>query len=170
MNMENKMRNISVEKITLNVGVGEPGEKLERVVTLLKNITGSQPVKTKAKKRIPEWGLRPGLEVGVKVTLRGKKAEEMLQRLFKAVENKIPGNKFDEQGNFSFGVPEYVYIPGVKYDYTVGIIGLSVAVTLKRPGFSISKQRQRRSIGKKHMITKQEAMDFVRERYKVDVV
>ncbi len=164
------MREIRVEKVTLNVGVGEPGEKLERVMNLLKTITGEKPIKTMAKKRIPEWNLRPRLEIGTMVTLRGKKAEDMLVKLFKAVEDKIPAEKFDDNGNLSFGIPEYVYIPGVKYDYTVGIIGLSVAVTLSRPGFNIAKKRFKRKIGKKHRITKEEAIEFIKKKFNLNIV
>lgn len=169
MNKDNKMREIRIEKVTLNVGVGKAGDELEKVEKLLHNITGAKPFKTVSKKRIPEWDIRPGLEIGTAVTLRGKTAEEMLGRLLGGVDNKLSGSKFDENGNVSFGVPEYVHIPGVKYDYTVGVIGLSVAVTLSRPGFSISKGRMKRKIGNKHRITKDEAINFISNKYNLQV-
>ncbi len=167
--MENPMRDIRIEKITLNVGVGEPGEKLEKISKLLAQISGSKPVNTTTKRRIPEWNIRPGLQIGTKVTLRKSKAEETLKRLFTAVENKVKSSAFDKNGNLSFGISEYVHIPGAKYDYTVGIVGLSVAVTLSRRGFGIARKRSGNKIGKNHLITPQEAMDFLRGKYNVKI-
>jgi len=163
------MREIFVEKITLNVGVGEPGDKLEKVGRLLEQISGAKSVKTLTKRRIPEWNIRPGLQIGVKVTLRGQKADELLIRLLKAMEDKLLSSNFDSHGNLSFGISEYVHIPGAKYDYTVGIVGISVAVTLARRGYTISRKRLSRKVGKRHLITKKEAMDFISEKYKVKI-
>ena len=168
--MENKMREIFVEKVTLNVGVGEPGEKLEKIVALVENISGSKAVKTTTKKRIPEWDIRPGLEIGVKTTIRGQKADELLKRLFTAMENKVKSSCFDNGGNLSFGIKEYIHIPGARYDYTVGIVGLSVAVTLSRRGLGMAKKRSGAKPGKSHMIKKQEAIEFIKDKYKVNVL
>jgi large subunit ribosomal protein L5 len=166
---DNPMREVRLAKVTLNVGVGEPGDKLEGIKKLLEGISGTKAVKTKTKKRIPEWEIRPGLEIGVKTTIRGKAAEEILSRMLAAVEKKLKSSNFDRRGNFAFGVSEYVHIPGAKYDYTVGIVGISVSVTLERRGFSISRKRLKRDIGKKHLITKEEAIDFVKSKYGVSV-
>ncbi len=169
MNKDNKMRDIRIEKVTLNVGVGKAGAELDKIENLLKSIAGAQPFKTTSKRRIPEWGVRPGLEIGTAVTLRGKAAEEILGRLLEGIDKKLSKSKFDEGGNFSFGIPEYVHIPGVKYDYTVGIVGLSVAVTLSRPGFSISRKRVRHTVGKSHRIKKEEAINFISNKYNLQV-
>ncbi|MEK6839815.1 MAG: 50S ribosomal protein L5 [Nanoarchaeota archaeon] len=167
---ENPMRNIRVEKITLNIGTGMPGEKLEKALKLLQKISQSKPVSRKTKKRIPTWGVRPGLEIGAKVTIRGKKAEELLVRLLKARADSLPASKFDITGNLAFGIPEYIEIPGVEYDATIGIIGLEVAVTLMRPGFRIrSRARKRMSIPKKHMITKEEAMEYMKSKFQTRI-
>ncbi len=163
------MREILIEKVTMNVGVGEPGDRLEKVEKLLAQISGAKPVKTSTKKRIPEWNIRPGLDIGTKVTLRGEKAEELLKRLFVAVENKVEFSNFDKRGNLSFGISEYVHIPGAKYDYTVGIVGISVAVTLYRRGYSIARKRSSKHIGHNHIITPEEAKQFIVEKYKVKV-
>lgn len=168
--MENKMREIIVEKVTLNIGVGEPGERLEKIKALLEQISGSKVVKTETKKRIPEWGLRPGLEIGVKTTLRGEKAQEVLKRMFTAVENTVSSSNFDRNGNLSFGIKEYIHIPGAKYDYTIGIVGMSVNVTLSRRGFSISRKRERSAVGKSHLIKKEEAIDLIKNKYNVKVI
>ncbi len=163
------MREIKIEKITMNVGVGEPGDKLEKIGKLLEQISGTKSVKTKTKKRIPEWNIRPGLDIGVKVTLRGEKANELLKRLFTSVEDTLKASNFDRNGNLAFGISEYVHIPGAKYDYTVGIVGISVAITLSRRGYSIAKKRIAKKIGRSHIIKKEEAMEFIRDKYKVKI-
>ena len=160
------MQKITVEKLTLNIGVGGPGEKLEKALKLLHAISQQKPVKTTSIKRIPTWGVRPGLALGAKVTVRGKRAEELLQRLLQAADNTLPDRKFDTSGNFSFGIPEYIDIPGVSYDVTIGIIGLEVAVTLQRPGFRVKRRKLRPGkIPKSHAITKQQAQEYMRTKF-----
>src|SRR3989339_312772 len=77
----NPMREVKIEKVTLNVGAGKEQTRLEKGVLLLKGLTGINPVKTFTNKRIPSWGLRPGLPIGCKLTLRKKKAEEIFKQL-----------------------------------------------------------------------------------------
>ena len=159
--LENPMRQVLIEKLVLNIGTGKEQSNLTKAMKLLKLLTGFEPVKTLAKKRIPAWGLRPGLPVGCKKTLRGEKALEILKLMLKAKDNKLSQNCFDDYGNVNFGIEEYIAIPGVKYDPEIGIIGLQVSVTLKRKGFRVKHRRLRRThIGKKHLISKQEAIDF----------
>ncbi|NPA86838.1 MAG: 50S ribosomal protein L5 [Candidatus Diapherotrites archaeon] len=172
----NPMRAIRVEKVTLNIGVGEPGERLEKAEEVIRRVLAlagieQKPVRTKAKVRVQRWGIRPGLPIGVKVTVRGKKAYELLKLLFKAVENKISSRSFDPLGNFSFGIREYIDIPGMKYDPAIGIYGMDVTVTLERPGYRVKRRKRKRSkVGKRHLITKDEAIDFVKETFGVEVV
>ncbi len=164
------MTEIRIEKITLNIGTGGPGDKLEKAVKLLQMITGQKPIRPKSDKRIPTWGVRPNLQLAAKVTVRGKKADELFKRLVLAVENKILLRKFDVYGNFSFGIPEYIDIPGANYDPAIGVIGLEAAVTLERPGFRVKKRNIRsQKIPKKHRITRDEAINFVKLKYNVKV-
>ncbi len=166
----NPMRQIRIEKVTINIGVGEPGERLDKAYELLKRLTGQKPVKTVAKKKVPRWGIRPGLPIGVKVTLRGKKAYEFLEKVFDAVGRKIPASSFDDQGNFSIGIKEYIDL-GLKYDPNIGIFGMDVCVTLERPGYRVKRRKRRKAaIGKKHLITREEAIEFVQKRFGVEVV
>lgn len=168
---ENPLRKIRIEKITLNVGVGKDEETMKRGLKLLKKITGIDPIKTVTKKRIPAWELRPGLQIGCKLTLRKKKAEELLKLLLKSRDNNLPEKKFDKQGNFAFGIPEYIDIPGVDYDPELKVLGLEVAVTLERPGYKVKKRKvQPRKIGKTHLITPAEAKDFMKKEFGVNLV
>lgn len=166
----NPMEDIRIEKVTLNVGAGKDQTKLEKGMLLLKNITGINPVKTFTNKRLPSWGLRPGLPIGCKLTLRKKKAEEILLRLLDAKDNKLSLHQFDKEGNIAFGIHEYIDIPGVKYEPKIGIMGLEVCVTLERPGFRIKRRRiMKRKISKKHRIKKEEVMEFMKKRFKVKI-
>ena len=164
------MKEILVEKVNLNIGTGGPGEKLEKATKLLEKVSGSKPVATKTLKRIPTWDIRPGLEIGCKVTLRRKKAEELLRKLLSAVNNKLPSSKFDDHGTVSFGISEYLNIPGIQYDASIGIIGLEVAVTLMRRGYRIKRRKiQTKKIPPRHNIKKEEAIDFFKNKFNVKV-
>lgn len=170
MKANNVMRKIRIEKVTLNVGTGKEKSSLEKGKKLISHITGIKPIVTRTKKRIAAWGLRPGLPIGCKLTLRGKKAEDMLEKFMQAKEKMLSRSQFDEHGNFSFGVHEYIDIPNVKYDPELGLIGLEISVTLERPGFRIKRRRiQRKKIGSNHKISKEEAITFVKEKFKVRI-
>lgn len=167
----NTMKNITVEKVTLNIGVGAPGDKLDKAMKLLQSISGLKPIKTMSNKRIPTWGVRPKLPLACKVTVRRKKAEILLKRLLQAADNKIPRRKFDVFGNFSFGIPEYIDIPDVPYDASIGVIGLEVAVTLERPGFRIKRRAVKKSsVGSRHKISVEDAVQFLKEKFNVSVM
>ena len=168
--MSNSMKDIRIEKITLNVGAGKDTVKLEKGIKLLKMITGIAPVKTFTTKRIPGWGLRPGLPIGCKITIRKEKACEILKRLLEAKDFTISERQFDNNGNVSFGIPEYIDIKDIKYDPEIGIMGLEVCVTLERPGFRI---RRRKTLNKKiptrHRIKGADAIAFMKEQFNVKI-
>jgi large subunit ribosomal protein L5 len=164
------MRSITIGKVTVNMGVGEPGERLENAINVMKQITGSKPVKTLCKIKQPGWGIREGLEIGTKITLRKKAASEFLKAAFAARQNSIPPRNFDRAGNFGFGVKEHIEMPDVKYDPKLGILGFDVLVTLERPGYRVKKRKMAKTkTGKNHRITKEEAISFVKENFGVEV-
>ncbi len=166
---ENPMKEIRVAKVTLNIGAGKNEDLLKKGLVLMKKLTPLTPVKTITKKRIPGWGLRPGLAIGCKVTVR-KEADKLLKRLLVAKENILSEKVFDDLGNFSFGIPEYIEIEGMEYDPDLKIIGLEVAVTLERPGFRVKKKKIASGIiGKKHLITKVEAINFIKKNFGVEI-
>jgi large subunit ribosomal protein L5 len=167
---DNVMRTIRIEKLTLNFGAGKDQVKLEKGVKLLKQITGKSPIKTITQKRIAGWGLRPGLPVGCKITLR-RDVRELIIRLLTAKENKLTENNFDDNGNISFGVHEYIDIPGAKYDPELGIIGLQASITLERPGYRIKKRKMfKKKIADHHLVKKQEAMSFMAKEFNTKIV
>ena len=167
----NKMREIRIEKVTLNIGAGKEQSRLDKGIILLKSITGIEPIKTYTNKRIPEWGLRPGLPIGCKLTLRKNKAIELLKRFFEAKDNSLKISQLDNNGNISFGIHEYIDIPGIKYDPKIGIMGLEVCITLGRQGYRIKRRRiARRKISNKHIIKKEEAIEYIKKNFNVNVV
>ena len=166
----NPMKKVRIEKITLNIGSGKDTSKLDKGILLIKTITGIAPVKTITKKRIPSWGLRPGLPIGAKLTLRKAKALEILKKLLQAKDNILKASQFDQGGNISFGIHEYIDIPGVAYNPDIGIMGLEVCVTLEKPGFRIKRRMlEKKKIPKKHVISKEEALEFMKNEFNIKV-
>ncbi|MBI4439103.1 50S ribosomal protein L5 [Candidatus Woesearchaeota archaeon] len=164
------MKGIRIEKLVLNIGTGKNPDSIEKAMKLLKSITGREPVKTITKKRIPEWGLRPGLAIGCKVTLRKALAKDTIARLLQARDNKLSPRLFDDTGNLAFGIPEYIDIPGVSYDPQIGVIGLQATITLERVGYGIKRRKSlKRPVPVKHRITKQEAVEFMQRTFDADV-
>lgn len=164
------MKNIKIEKVTLNVGAGKDQKVLDKGVALLEGITGIKPVKTRTLKRIQSWGLRPGLPIGCKITLRGEAALKMVERLLYAKDNIIGESCFDSEGNISFGIKEYVDIKDAKYDPSIGMMGLQATITLARPGFRVRDRRLRSvKIPVKHRISKQDAIDFMKNKYSIKI-
>ncbi len=164
------MRKPRVAKVTINIGVGESGERLTKAEKMLEQLVSQKPIRRRAKQTNRDFGIRRGEPIAVKVTLRGKKAEEMLRRLLAAVDNRLKAGNFDEHGNFCFGIEEHINIPGVEYDPEIGIFGMDVCVTLERPGFRIARRkRQRRKVPNRHKLTKEEGMVFAMEKFKVSV-
>lgn len=160
---ENKMKNIRIEKITLNIGSGIEAENAEKAVLLLSKISGAKVIKTVSTKRIAAWKIRPGLPVGAMVTLRGQKATEILKALLHAVSFKVKKSSFTKNG-FSFGVKEYIEIPGLKYDPKIGIIGLEAAVSLARPGFRVKRRKIKPAkIHHKHEISAEEGWNWAQK-------
>lgn len=166
----NQMRGISVEKVTLNIGAGKDTTKLEKGIKLIHGITGRTPVKTFAKKRVQEWGLRPGLPIGCKLTLRNKEANEILKKLFEARDNTLQITNLDNEGNISFGIKEYIDIPGVNYDPDIGIMGLQVCITLKRKGFRIKHRSfKKKQIPKRHRVGREDAIEFMKKTFDLKI-
>lgn len=157
------MKEVLIEKVVVNIGVGADPTRMKRAEQIIQQITGKKPLKTSGKKRIPDWGVRPGLELGLKVTLRKEEAMEFVKKVLPAKENKLSTKSFDKEGNFGFGIHEHIDIPGIKYDPKLGIIGFDVLVSLRKKGYRIKYRKiQNRKVGQKQRVTKEEAMEFVK--------
>jgi len=127
-----------VQKITLNMGVGEGSQDKKKVTTALAEmelIAGQKPVITKAKKSIAGFKLREGMPIGVKVTLRGAQMYEFLDRLVTIAMPRIRDfrglnpKSFDGRGNFAMGLKEQIIFPEISYDAIDVVRGMDVIVT-----------------------------------------
>ncbi len=167
----NVMKQIKIEKLTLNIGAGKDTNVLQKGKLLLKHITGIDPVQTTTNKRIAGWGLRPGLPIGTKLTIRDKDMiQDLVSRFLAAKERKMKRTWFDDNGNISFGIMEYVDIPGVKYNTDIGMMGFQVSLTLGRPGHRVKRRKIRKSsIGKNQRVSKDDAISFMKDTFGVNV-
>ena len=158
---DNIMRAIKIEKIILNSGA--TADKLEKAVKLLNKISGKKSIKKKAKMRIPTLGVRPGLEISCMVTIR-KNPEEMLKRLLTAKENKLSKRAIAEN-HFSFGIKEYIEIPGMDYQRDIGLMGLDVTVVFVRSGRRVSLRKIKKThIPKRQHVSKEDIIKFMEEK------
>jgi len=165
------MRKISIGKVVVNIGVGKSGEAVERARKVLEQITAQKPASRKAKKSIRDFGTHQGEPIGLVVTGRGQeKCKALITRLLIAREKKLNSSSFDDRGSVSFGLKEHIEIPGVRYDPEIGIWGMNVSVLLERPGYRVSRRRRRSaSLGKFHVITKDEAIEYFKREFEVVV-
>lgn len=135
---DNVMQAPKIEKVVLNMGVGEARDNpkaLESAVKEMITISGQKPVITKAKKSVSNFKLREGMSVGCKVTLRGTKMYYFLDKLmnialprvrdFRGVQNK----SFDGRGNYALGIKEQLIFPEIDYDKVDKIRGMDIIIT-----------------------------------------
>lgn len=161
---ENPMRQIRIEKVTLNIGCGDDKQKIERAQKLLEKITEGRPVITKSKRR-STFGIAKGSPLGVKITLRNNKAEQFFNSVLKSVDNLVKTSQIDNSGNISFGIKEYIDLPNVRYSPEIGMVGMDAAVTLERPGYHVKRRRVRKAIiGKTHKINKEDTINWLKQR------
>ena len=137
LGFKNVMEIPRLEKIVLNVGLGEAlqnGKLIESSVEQLKAITGQMPVVTKAKKSIANFKLREGVPIGVMVTLRGNRMYQFFERLVSFALPRerdfkgLPKKSFDGRGNYSIGLKEQLIFPEVDYDKIEKILGMNITI------------------------------------------
>jgi len=167
----NPMRNPRIEKIVVNIGVGEAGERLMKAQKVIEMVTGQKPVQTISRTINRDLAIRKGMPLGCKVTLRGETAEDFLEKALDIRERRIPMYSFDKEGNMSFGVADYTDFPGMKYDPDIGIFGMDVSVVLRRMGNRITQRAiLKRRIPKVHRMDRGEAIQFMKDKFNIEVV
>ena len=168
--VQNVMKEIRLEKVVLNMGLGKSGDAIEIAKKALGQISGKKVNERPAKKAIRDWGVRKGEPIGAAVTVRGNDGKELLKRLLEAKGNKVNSRSFDNRGNLSFGILEHIDIPGIKYDPKIGILGLNVTIRLVRPGFSITtRSKHKASVGKEHTISPDDAKTYLTKEFGASV-
>ena len=165
---ENPMKEIRINKVVVNISVGQSGQPLSNAMKILEQVTGQRPNQRVAKQSIRPWGIRKGEPMACAVTLRGKRADSFLRKALNAVRYRLNPRSFDKEGNFSFGIREHIDLPGTRYDPQMGIIGMDVSVALERPGYRVSRRKRIRSkVGESHRVSPDEARDFISKNYDV---
>ena len=138
LNITNPMQVPKITKITVNMGVGEAvadKKVMDAAVTDLQKITGQKPLVTKSRKAIASFKIRQGLAIGCKVTLRGARMYEFLDRLITIAMPRIrdfrgvSARSFDGQGNYSMGVKEQIIFPEIQYDQIDQVRGMDITIT-----------------------------------------
>ena len=165
------MRDLYVEKVVVNIGVGEAGERLVKAEKVLEMVTGQKPVETISKTVNRDLGIRQGMPLGGKVTLRGDVAEDFVKKALVIREMRVPVYSFDQEGNMSFGISDYTDFEGMKYDPEIGIFGMDISVVLRRPGNRVTQRSLLRSrIPKSNRVCRDEAIQFMKDKFEVEVV
>ena len=138
LGLANVMEVPKITKITVNMGVGEAvADKkiMDNAVGDLTKITGQKPLVTRARKSVATFKVRDGLAIGAKVTLRGARMYEFLDRLVNIAMPRIrdfrgvSARSFDGQGNYNFGVKEQIIFPEIAYDQIDAIRGMDITIT-----------------------------------------
>ncbi|KAK9760909.1 60S ribosomal protein L11, partial [Basidiobolus ranarum] len=149
----------------LNICVGESGDRLTRAAKVLEQLTGQTPVYSKARYTGRSFSIRRNEKIAVHCTVRGPKAEEILERGLKVKEYELKRSNFSSTGNFGFGIQEHIDL-GIKYDPSIGIYGMNFFVIMGRPGFRVGRRKRCQSkIGFAHRVTKEETAKWFKQKY-----
>ncbi len=164
------MRKPFISKVIVDMCTGG-GEVLNRASDILEELTGQNPVQSRARQTIRDFGIRRKEAIAVRVTLREDKAKVFLERALKAKDDILLIKNWDDDGNFAFGISEHIDIPDVKYDPQLGIQGMNITVCIERPGFRIKRRRRRRAkVPHKHRLTPEESMVFVKDEFGIEIL
>jgi large subunit ribosomal protein L5 len=165
------MRRIAIEKVVVNIGVGEAGDRLVKAAQVIEMLIRRTPIQTLSNTTNKDLGIRKDMPIGVKVTLRGSEAVDFFKKAMWVRQNRIANYSFDKEGNCSFGITDYTDFEGMRYDPQIGIFGMSISVVFARPGKRVQmRRRMRHRIPVRHRTTVEEIQQFLTDEYEIEVV
>merc|ERR1711861_90722 len=168
-NPDNANRAVICDKLIINIAVGESGDRLTKAVRVLQQLSDQTPVENVARYTVRTFGIRRNEKIATHVTVRGDKALDLIERGLKITDYEISAKHFSDSGNFGFGVNEHIDL-GLKYDPATGIYGMDFYVVLKRAGFNVAKKKRKKGrIGVSHLVTKEDAMEWVRQTFNAEI-
>jgi large subunit ribosomal protein L5 len=161
-----------ISKVVINIGVGEGGDRLSNAESVLKLVSGVEPVRTLGKQQNRDLKVRIGFPIGCKATMRNQDViKKFLTDAFWVRENTIPSWNFDREGNLSFGISDYTDFPDQKYNPDIGIFGMDINIVLERPGHRVSRRRRRSAkVAMNHRTTADEARAWFVENYGLKIL
>lgn len=168
MKATNKMQEIEIEKMVLNCGGVD--EKLEKSIKLLEMITKRKIQVIKSSKRIPDFGISPGKKSGAKVTIRdNNEIKGLLKRFFAALDNSIKKGQV-APNHASFGIKEYIEIPGLEYYRDIGILGFEIDLSFTRKGKRVKNRKVKAGkYPKRQIVTSEEIIEYLTKHFNLEI-
>lgn len=163
--MENIMRRFKITKVLISCGAS--GQELDKSAKLLGKIAPRkiQITKSGPTTRIPAFGVKPDMPLGARITFRGKEAIKVLKQMLSGIDNKIK-KKQVANNHFSFGIKEYIDVPGLEYDRSIGIRGFNVTIVFERPGMRVKRKKIKQGkMPRRQEVSKEEIINYMEDNF-----